>query len=61
MILSDREIRTEVESGHIVIKPFDPEMIQPSSIDVRVGNQFRVFHNYRHGVIDVKQRMDDLT
>ncbi|MGH2770814.1 MAG: dCTP deaminase, partial [Actinomycetota bacterium] len=36
-------------------------LIQPSSIDVRVDGQFRVFHNHRYQVIDVKQRMDDLT
>jgi dCTP deaminase len=61
MILSDRDIRAEIEGGRIVIKPFEPSMVQPSSIDVRIDNQFRVFHNHRYQVIDVKQRMDDLT
>ena len=61
MILSDRDIRAEIDSGRIVIKPFEPGMIQPSSIDVRIDNQFRVFHNHRYQIIDVKTRMDDLT
>lgn len=61
MILSDRDIRSQIDAGRIVIKPFDPEMIQPSSIDVRIDNQFRVFHSHRYRVIDVKERMDDLT
>ncbi len=61
MILSDRDIRNEVTAGRIVVKPFDADLIQPSSIDVRVDNQFRVFHNHRYRVIDVKERMDDLT
>jgi dCTP deaminase len=61
MLLSDRDIRAEIDSGRIVIKPFDPGMLQPSSVDVRIDNQFRVFHNYRYHVIDVRQRMDDLT
>lgn len=61
MILSDRDIRAEVEAGRIVIKPFEPSMLQPSSVDVHVDNQFRVFHNHRYRVIDVKKRMDDLT
>ena len=61
MILSDRDIRAEIEGGRIVVKPFEPSMVQPSSIDVRIDNQCRVFHNHRYQVIDVKQRMDDLT
>lgn len=61
MLLSDREIRSEIAAGRIVIRPFDEDLVQPSSIDIRVGSQFRVFHNYRYRVIDVKQRMDDLT
>lgn len=61
MILSDRDIRSEIDQGRIVIDPFDPKMIQPSSIDVRIDSQFRVFQNHRYQVIDVKQQMDDLT
>lgn len=61
MILSDQDIRAEIDAGHIEIDPFDPEMIQPSSIDVRIDSQFRVFQNHRYQVIDVKQQMDDLT
>lgn len=61
MILSDRDIRTEIDNGRIIVKPFEPSMIQPSSIDVCIDNQFRVFHNHRYRVIDVKQQMDDLT
>src|SRR6266516_8107492 len=61
MILSDRTIRAEIEAGRIAIDPFDPDLIQPSSIDVRVDNRFRVFHNARYPYIDVRQPMDDLT
>jgi dCTP deaminase len=61
MILSDADIRSEIESGRIEVDPFDPEMIQPSSIDVRIDSQFRVFHNHRYQVIDVRKQMDDLT
>lgn len=61
MILSDKDIRTEIDSGRIVIDPFDASLMQPSSVDVRLDNQFRVFHNHRYRVIDVKTRMDDLT
>ena len=61
MVLSDRTIRSEIEAGRIEIDPFDASMIQPSSIDVRVDNKFRVFHNARHPFIDVRQPMEDLT
>ena len=61
VVLSDRSIREEVELGRIVVDPFDPELVQPSSVDVRVDRSFRVFHNARYPYIDVRQPMDDLT
>ncbi len=61
MVLTDRSIREEIESGRIAIEPFDEDMIQPSSVDVRVDRRFRVFHNARYPFIDVRQPMDDLT
>ena len=61
VVLSDRTIRSEIESGRIVIDPFDPGMIQPSSVDLRVDRRFRVFHNSRHPYIDVREPMEDLT
>src|SRR5438477_3108339 len=61
MILSDRTIREEIDAGRILIDPFDPSCIQPSSIDLHVDGSFRVFHNARHPYIDVKQEQPDLT
>jgi dCTP deaminase len=61
VVLSDRTIKAEIEAGRIVIEPFDPELIQPSSVDVRVDRRFRVFHNARYPFIDVRQPMEDLT
>ena len=61
MVLSDRSIRAEIDAGRIVIEPFDQELVQPSSVDVRVDSRFRVFHNARYPYIDVRQPMDDLT
>ena len=61
MVLSDRSIREEVAAGRIGIDPFDDAMVQPGSIDVRVGNAFRVFRNSRYAYIDVKRPMEDLT
>ena len=61
MVLSDRTIRSEIESGRIVVDPFDDDLVQPSSVDVRVDRRFRVFHNARYPYIDVRKPMDDLT
>jgi dCTP deaminase len=61
VILSDRTLREQIDAGRIIIEPFDPSMIQPSSIDVRIGNLFRVFRNHTSAVIDVKQNQEDLT
>ena len=61
MVLSDRTIREEIESGRIVIDPFEASNVQPSSVDVRVDRKLRVFHNARYPYIDVRQPMDDLT
>ncbi len=61
MVLSDRTIRRLLEDGGIGIDPFDEELVQPSSVDVRVDRFFRVFRNSRYPFIDVKQPMEDLT
>ena len=61
MVLSDRAIRRLVEAGRIGIEPFDPKLIQPSSLDVRVDRLFRVFRNSRYPYIDVKTEQDELT
>ena len=61
MILSDRTIREEIDAGRIVIDPFDERCIQPSSIDLHVDSQFRVFANNRYPYIDVKEEQPDLT
>jgi dCTP deaminase len=61
MILSDRDLRILIEKGDLVIDPFDSDSIQPSSIDLRVGNQFRVFANSRYPYIDVRDPMEGLT
>jgi dCTP deaminase len=61
VILSDRTLREEIANHRIIIEPFDERCIQPSSIDVKVGNLFRVFRNHTAGLIDVKQDLEDLT
>jgi dCTP deaminase len=61
MILSDRDIREAIESGRVEVDPFDPTCIQPSSVDLHVDAQFRVFANSRYPYIDVQAEMPELT
>jgi dCTP deaminase len=61
MVLSDRTIREYLGSGRLVIDPYDPTLVQPSSVDVRVSSDFRVFHNNRQPFIDVRRPLEDLT
>ena len=61
MILSDVDIRKEIAVGRIEIDPFDEACVQPSSIDLHVDSQFRVFANSRYPFIDVRKPMPDLT
>ncbi len=61
MLLSDQDLRKEVESGRLVLDPFDVEMLQPSSIDVRLDRFFRVFNNTKYTHIDPSIQQDDLT
>jgi dCTP deaminase len=61
VILSDRSIREALSQGRIVVDPFDDACLQPSSIDVKVSNLFRVFRNHSTAIIDVKKDLTDLT
>ncbi len=61
MLLSDRDILNEIDAGRIGMEPFDPAMVQPASIDVRLDRYFRVFENHRYPHIDPAQAQDDLT
>jgi dCTP deaminase len=61
VVLSDRTIRRLLDEGRIGIDPYAPELMQPSSLDVRVDRYFRVFRNSRYPFIDVKTQQEDLT
>jgi dCTP deaminase len=61
MILSDRDIQAAIRDGLIGIEPFKDEDVQPSSVDLHVDRYFRVFHNHKYRLIDVKDPLEDLT
>ena len=61
MLLSDGDIKKEIDSGRVKVEPFDPAMLQPSSVDVRLDRFFRVFENHMYSVIDPAAEQPDLT
>jgi dCTP deaminase len=61
VLLSDRDLAKELESGRLGVNPYDPAMLQPSSIDVRLDRFFRVFDNTKYTHIDPALRQDELT
>jgi dCTP deaminase len=61
MLLSDRDIRAELERERIRLEPYEPGMIQPSSIDVRLDRYFRLFDNHKYPFIDPAEDQPELT
>ncbi len=61
VLLSDRDIRAELESGRVGLDPYEPAMVQPSSVDVRLDRFFRLFDNHKYAVIDPATDQPDLT
>jgi dCTP deaminase len=60
-VLSDGTIRRLVAEGRVRIEPWDETMVQPASIDLRLGPSFRVFHNHRITAIDLADPPRNLT
>ena len=60
MLLSDRDITAELESGRVALSPSDPSMVQPSSVDVRLDRYFRLFDNHKYAVIDPAEEQPEL-
>jgi len=60
-VLSDGTITRLVEEGRITIDPWSPAHVQPASVDLRLGDTFRVFHNHRVTSIDLREPPDNLT
>ena len=61
MLLSDRDIKAEINAGRIGLEPFAPEMVQPSSVDVRIDRYFRLFDNHKYPYIDPAEDQPELT
>nr|MBP7114639.1 dCTP deaminase [Candidatus Peribacteraceae bacterium] len=57
MILSDRDIKKAIESGRVKIESNQSELfshIHASSMDLRLGNVFKVYEHSKYAVLDPK-------
>ena len=61
MLLSERDITAQLDAGRIGLDPFDPGLLQPSSVDVRMDRYFRLFDNHKYPFIDPAQEQPELT
>lgn len=61
VLLSDRDIKTQLASGRIGLAPSDDAMVQPSSVDVRLDRYFRLFDNHKYPFIDPAEDQPELT
>ncbi|MDR2106481.1 MAG: dCTP deaminase [Coriobacteriales bacterium] len=61
MVLSDKSIKDEIALGRIRLEPLNLEDVQPASIDVHLGDGFRVFRNSRYPFIDPRTNQPELT
>ena len=61
MLLSDGVIKAAVGAGGIALEPFEPAMVQPSSVDVRLDRFFRLFDNHKYPFIDPSEDQPELT
>jgi len=62
VVLSDRSIKELVGAGRIEIDPYDEQRVQPSSVDLTLGDRIRVFaNNHRHTLVDLRKPSEDLT
>jgi dCTP deaminase len=61
VLLSDSDIRSYVASGRVRLKPWDPEMVQPSSVDIHLDRFFRLFDNHKYPVVDPAADQPELT
>lgn len=61
MLLSDRDIKRELERGEPDISGITEDAIQPASVDVRLDNKFLVFNTRNYTYIDPSEDRMTLT
>lgn len=59
MVLSDRDIRARLKKD-LRISPFDDSCVQPSSVDLHLGDNFLIFDSHSQSLIDTKNDVGSL-
>lgn len=57
MILSDKTILDMLKSGRLAIDPFEDYLIQPASVDIRLGNTFSMIEDSSDGIIALDKQI----
>ncbi len=61
-VLTREEILKEISLGNLEIEPFEASQVGPGSVDLRLGNEFRVFKKLRNAlVVEDRLALEDLT
>lgn len=60
MLLSDRDIASTHDRGDLEIEPFEQKLIQPSSLDVRLGAGLRMMRGGLIDTRDIKDRTEEI-
>jgi len=58
MILSDKDILLRIKKGDLKIEPFSRDRVQPSTVDLHLSPEIRIFNNWERGLIDIKEKAD---
>lgn len=58
MILSDKEIRAMLTSNSLSINPIELMQIQPASVDIRLGNKFRIVDDKSEGIVHLDKKVE---
>lgn len=61
MLLSDKDLKKLIATEKFLIQPYDPSLVQPASIDVRLSSSFRIFNNSMYTHIDPAIQQEKLT
>lgn len=61
MVLSDRDIRKAIRDGRLFVDPYEDALVQPASIDLRLGSKFLIFRRTQQPFIDVRQSVEHFT
>ncbi len=61
VLASDIDLKKLLADGGLKVEPYEPALLQPASLDLRLDRLFEIFSNHRHAVIDPQREHPGLT